>query len=149
VPDSCHDGSVQPCAAGAPAGPKAADAFLRSVVPRILSSPAYKKNGLIVITVDQAPSSGEFADSSSCCGQANYPNLPSAANVLGNGGGSVGALLLSPFVKGSTTNPDEFNHFALLRTIEDVFGVGHLGYAGAKGVKAFTPAMFAAAAPRG
>ena len=44
--------------------------------PRDPGSKAYKQGGLLVITVDEAPSSGEFADSSSCCGQPRFPNLP-------------------------------------------------------------------------
>ena len=87
--------------AGAAAGWCAADGFLQKVVPEILASKAYKENGLLVITVDEAPSSGEYADSSSCCGQPNFPNVPAPAGALGKpGGGQVGALLLSPFVKG-------------------------------------------------
>jgi hypothetical protein len=148
VPDRCHDGSATPCSPGAPAGMTAADGFLRSVVPQILGSKAYKDGGLLVITVDEAPSSGEFADSSSCCGQPHFPNLPSSAPGLsGRGGGAVGALLLSPFVKGATTSQEPYNHFSLLRTIEDLFGLAHLGYAGASGVTPFEPALFSAYAP--
>jgi hypothetical protein len=54
----------------------------------------------------------------------------------------VGALLLSPFVEGKTVSQEEFNHFSLLRTIEDLFGLEHLGYAGGSAVKSFEPAMF-------
>jgi phosphatidylinositol-3-phosphatase len=145
VPDRCHDGASA-CAPGAPSGLAAADGFLRQVVPEILSSKAYKKDGLLVITVDQAPSTGEFADSSSCCGQPQYPNLPPPAGALAglppNGGGQVGALLLSPFVKGATTDQEPHNHFSLLRTIEDLFGVGHLGYAGLSHVTSLEPSLF-------
>jgi hypothetical protein len=148
VPDRCHDGSATPCAAGAPAGMTAADSFLKSVVPQIVGSKAYKQGGLLVITVDEAPSSGEFADSSSCCGQPRFPNLPaSAPGLSARGGGAVGALLLSPFVKGATTSREPYNHFSLLRTIEDLFGLRHLGYAGASGVTPFEPALFSAYAP--
>ncbi|HWX95643.1 MAG TPA: alkaline phosphatase family protein [Solirubrobacteraceae bacterium] len=143
VPDRCHDGSLDPCSPGAPAGMPAADGFLRSVVPEIIRSKAYKDGGLLVITVDEAPSGGEFADSSSCCGQPLFPNLPTPATGLSRrGGGAVGALLLSPFVKGATTSQEPYNHFSLLRTIEDLFGLGHLGYAGAAGVGSFEPSLF-------
>jgi hypothetical protein len=145
VPDRCHDGSPTPCAPGAPAGAPAADDFLRKVVPEILASKGYKDGGLLVITTDEAPSSGEFADSSSCCGQPHYPNLPTATTGLtGRGGGAVGALLLSPFIKGGATSQEPYNHFSLLRTIEDLFGLKHLGYAGATGVTALEPALFTA-----
>jgi phosphatidylinositol-3-phosphatase len=143
VPDRCHDGSPTPCAPGAPAGVAAADAFLKTVVPSILGSSAYRHGGLLVITVDQAPASGELADSSSCCGQLRFPNLPpSTTGVSRHGGGAVGALLLSPFVKGGTTSQEPYNHFSLLRTIEDIFGLAHLGYAGAPGVTSFEPSLF-------
>jgi hypothetical protein len=52
-------------------------------------------------------------------------------------------LLLSPFVKGGTVDQDPYNHFSLLRTVEDLFGLAHLGYAGAKGVSAFGASVFA------
>ncbi len=147
VPDRCSDGSPTPCTPGAPAGMGPADSFLSKVVPEIMRSAAYRKNGLIVITVDQAPSSGEYADSSSCCGQpSSYPNLAGVVTpYFGHGGGTVGALLLSPYVKGGTTvSQSEFNHYSLLRTIEDLFSLGHLGYAGLPEVKSLEPALFTA-----
>jgi phosphatidylinositol-3-phosphatase len=145
VPDRCDDGNPTPCTAGAPAGLAPADTFLKRVVPEILASKAYKESGLLVITVDEAPSSGEFAESSSCCGQPLFPNAP-ATTLSGapRGGGGVGALLLSPYVKGGTTSQAAFNHFSLLRTIEDLFGLEHLGYAGLSAVKSFEPSMFTA-----
>ncbi len=143
VPDRCHDGNPTPCTAGAPAGLAPADALLEKVVPEILAAKAYKENGLLVITVDEAPSSGEFADSSSCCGQPTFPNVPASSTALTpRGGGSVGALLLSPFIKHAVTDQESYDHFSLLRTIEDLFGLKHLGYAGLAGVKSFEPSVF-------
>jgi hypothetical protein len=128
-----------------------ADGLLKQVVPKILGSKAYKDGGLLAITVDEAPSTGEFADSSSCCGQPRFPNLPATkAPVAGlppDGGGEVGALLLSPFVKPGTTSQEQLNHFSLLRTIEDLFGLKHLGYAGLAGVSSFEPSLFSAYTP--
>jgi hypothetical protein len=98
-----------------------------------------------VITVDEAPSSGELADSSSCCGQPQFPNLPASSSGLRPpGGGQVGALLLSPFIKGGNLEQGTYNHFSLLRTVEDLFGLAHLGYAGASGVSSFSPSLFTA-----
>ena len=76
APDPCNDGSDQPCTAGAPAGLAQADTFLKSVVPQIEASPAYKQDGLIVITFDQAPQSGLNVDTNSCCNQPSFPNSP-------------------------------------------------------------------------
>ncbi len=148
VPSLCDDGSPTPCAPGKPAGLAPAEGFLHQVVPQILASKAYKDGGLLAITVDQAPGTGVEADSSSCCGQPRFPGLPAPAPLPGggqlppSGGGQVGALLLSPFVKAGTVDQDPYNHFALLRTIEDLLGLGHLGYAGASGVNAFNAAVF-------
>jgi hypothetical protein len=147
VPGRCDDGDATPCAAGAPTGMAAANGYLEKVVPEILGSKAYKENGLLVITVDEAPSSGEYADSSSCCGQPAFPNVSAPAGAIGKpGGGQVGALLLSPYIKGGNLEQGTYNHFSLLRTVEDLFGLAHLGYAGATGVGSFSPSLFTAAA---
>jgi hypothetical protein len=143
APGRCDDGNPTPCAPGQAAGMVPADAFLQKVVPEILGSKAYKEGGLLAITVDEAPSSGEFADSSSCCGQPSFPNLPAPVGKLGpSGGGQVGALLLSPFIKGGSLDQEPYNHFSLLRTVEDLFGLSHLGYAGGKGVSSFAASIF-------
>ena len=145
APDRCDDGNPTPCTAGAPSGMAPDNTFLAQVVPEILASEAYKQDGLLVITADEAPSSGAFADSSSCCGQPLFPNDPSSSPAgAPRGGGAVGALLLSPFVKAGTTSQEEFNHFSLLRTIEDFFSLKPLGYAALPAVKSFEPSMFTA-----
>jgi phosphatidylinositol-3-phosphatase len=143
VPDRCDDGNATPCAAGQPAGMGPADGFLKKVIPEILHSKAYKEGGLLAITVDEAPSTGEFADSSSCCGQPRFPNLPAPTGGIGPpGGGQVGALLLSPLIKGGGTDQGTYNHFSLLRTVEDLFDLPHLGYAASKEVSSFSPSLF-------
>jgi hypothetical protein len=50
--------------------------------------------------------------------------------------------VLSRWVKPGTTNATPYNHYALLRTIEDIFGAPHLGYANSTGVKSFGPDVF-------
>ncbi|HUH80061.1 MAG TPA: alkaline phosphatase family protein [Solirubrobacteraceae bacterium] len=145
VPGLCHDAAPTPCAPGAAAGPAGTESFLRRVVPEILASRAYRQNGLLVITTDEAPAGGEFGDSSSCCGQPPFPNL--GAGGIGPtgrplGGGAVGALLLSPFIKGPASSEEAYNHFSLLATIEDLFGVGRLGYAGLSAVTPLAPSIF-------
>lgn len=146
APGPCEDGNPTPCAPGKPDGMIAADGFLKKVVPEILASKAYKHNGLLAITVDQAPATGEYADSSSCCGQPKYPNLPTpagAAALAGEGGGQVGLLLLSPFIKkGGGLSQETYNHFSLLATVEEVFELGKLGYAAGPEVKPFSASLF-------
>jgi hypothetical protein len=108
-----------------------------------MRSPAYREGGLLVITFDQAPTDGQLADSSSCCGQPRFQNLPASASASGlEGGGRVGALLLSPLIKHGVSR-EPYNHFSLLRTIEDIFGLAHLGYAALPKVGSFGGSIFA------
>lgn len=146
APGPCRDGNPTPCAPGKTSGMVAADSFLHELVPQILTSQAYKKDGLLAITIDNAPSTGEYADSSSCCGQPHFPNLPAptgATALSPAGGGQVGLLLLSPFIKkGGGLAQETYDHFSLLATIEQLFGLGKLGYAGLAEVKPFSASLF-------
>ena len=45
--------------------------------------------------------------------------------------------MLSPRVKAGTTDATPYNHYALLCSIEDIFGLSHLGFAGAPGLTCF------------
>ena len=139
TPNLCNDGHDSPCVDGRPGGLKSADAFLKTWVPRILHSPAYKKNGLLVINFDE--SDGPQSDSRACCGEVSGPNSPSPG-ITGPGGGRTGAVLLSPFIKPGTVNDTPYNHYALLKSIEDIYGLKYLGYAGQLGLKAFGPDVY-------
>jgi hypothetical protein len=118
-------------------------------VPQIQASPAYREGGLIVVTFDEAEAGpGGGADSSSCCAQPQFPNTPNNGGPTpGSGGGRVGAVLLSPFVKPGTTNQTPYNHFSFLRSVEDLFQVDHLGYASQTGLKPFGSDVFDAGPP--
>jgi hypothetical protein len=125
TPDLCSDGHDTGCADGRPGGLVSIDAFLKTWVPRIMASPAFKQDGLIIVTFDEA----EFpSDSSSCCNQPMSFNTP-MQGVNGPGGGRVGAVLLSPFLKGGSKDTTAYNHYGFLRTIEDLFGLDPLGHA--------------------
>jgi hypothetical protein len=136
TPNVCDDGHDAPCADGRPGGLTSADLFLHTWVPKILASPAYHDGGLLVITLDEAEASGHDADSTACCDTPPSPNSEKPGNN-GPGGGKVGALLLSPVIEAGTTNATPYNHYALLCSVENLFGLGHLGFAGAPGLKCF------------
>ena len=134
-----------------PENPAAAEEELKTIVSSIQSSFAYKDGGLIAITSAQAPQEGEHADSSSCCITPAYPNLPpqpeaeepAAGPVRPTGGGGrVGALLLSPFVEAGTTSETYFNHFSLLATVEELFGLERIGYAAEPAITGFDESIF-------
>ena len=131
VPDLCHDGHDATCADGGPGGLPAADEFLRTWVPRITASPAYARDGLLVITFDEAED-----DSSACCNEQPGPNTPAPGGQSGGpGGGRTGAVLLAPSIAPGTTTSQDYNHYSLLRSVEDFFGLPHLGYAAAPGLR--------------
>ena len=140
VPDLCNDGHDAPCVTGTPGGLAQADAFLARWVPKIMAAPAYRDGGLIVITFD------EGSDAAACCGEtagfsADHPNVPVPGRT-GPGGGRIGAVLLSPLIKPGTVSTVPDNHYSLLRTIEDIFGLPHLGNAAMPQVRSFGPDVF-------
>lgn len=152
VPSACNSGGELPCEEGKPVGVLAAEEFLQRVVPAIEASPAYKEGGLIAITSTQAPQSGDKADASSCCIAPKYPNLPAPpeepAAATGpvkpaGGGGRVGLLLLSPFVApGSKNETGYYNHYSLLRSIEELFELEPLGYAAEIALTGFDASVY-------
>jgi hypothetical protein len=126
TPNLCHDGHDAPCVDGRPGGLVSADAWLRVWVPKILASPAYQRDGALVITFDESDS--PQSDSSACCGEGPAPNSP-LPGITGPGGGRVGALVLSRFVTPGATSAHPYNHYSLLATMEDLTHVARLGYA--------------------
>jgi hypothetical protein len=59
------------------------------------------------------------------------------------GGGQVGLLLISRYVqKGSIDAVDYYNHYSLLATIEDMFGLKTLGYAADKSLPVLDAGVF-------
>jgi hypothetical protein len=60
----------------------------------------------------------------------------------------AGLLLISSFVKaGSSDLVDYYNHFSLLASIEDLFGLKHLGYASDPSLSRFDGATYNANKP--
>jgi hypothetical protein len=124
--------------------------FLKTVVPEIKESLAYKDGGMLVITSAQAPQEGEHADESGCCINPVFPNLPPPASEVPptgpvretGGGGRVGLLLLSPYVEPGTTSETYFNHFSLLDTIEELLGLERIGYGADPAITGFDESIF-------
>ena len=157
VPNLCDDGHDAPCtgkdATGSSAGGLVSvDHFLSTYVPKIEASPAFQKDGLLLILADES----DGQDATSCCGETFGPNspLPGIYPESGNGqgGGLVGALAIGRCVRAGATDATPYNHYSLLRSLEDLYGVrtggadgkGHLGMAGASGLASFGPDLFAA-----
>jgi hypothetical protein len=127
-PDLCSAGVSGQCAEGAPEGAAAADEWLAEVVPEILESPAYKKDGLLIVTfggVNPPPpvAEGETAP-------------PAPANPL-----KTGAVLVSKFITKGSTDAAPYNPYSLLRSSEELFGLKLLAKAGDTKTKTFAPAL--------
>ncbi len=136
TPNACHDGHDAPCVDGEPGGLTSADQWLQQWVPKILASPAYKAGGMLIITFDEAELAGDDADASACCHTPPSPNAPKPG-LNGPGGGRVGALVISADTKPGSTNATPYNHYSLLCSLEDVWHLQHLGFAGAPGLACF------------
>jgi phosphatidylinositol-3-phosphatase len=102
TPNMCND--THDC------GLAAGDAWLRSVVPTITGSAAFRNAGVLFITWD------EGSTSAGCCSDS--------------WGGHVATLVISPRAITGFRSGIAENHYGLLRTIEDGFHLGHLGAAG-------------------
>jgi phosphatidylinositol-3-phosphatase len=125
-PDLCHDAHDARCADGGPGGLRAANNWFKTWIPKILNSSAFRKDGILVITADE--SEGVAEDSRACCGEGPGPNA-GQPGIDGPGGGRIGALVISPYVGRGTTSSTPYNHYALLGSIEQLFGLPRLGYA--------------------
>jgi hypothetical protein len=157
TPNLCDDGHDGPCVNGQPGGLVSADAFLQKWVPQIVASPAYKQDGLIVINFDEGglsvvrnPNGGFLiiAPGLFCCNEQPGPNLapfpqsstigPYTLTFQSYGGDRTGAILIAPFIKPGTVSYTPFNHFSLLKSLEDVFDIEeYLGDAGQPGLLGF------------
>ena len=147
TPDTCADGHDTPrCQDGAKGGLNQVDKFLASYVPKIMASPAYQAGGLIFITFDE---SGDDTNAAACCGEKDslgftdpaHPNV-NEPGLYGPGGGRVGAVALSPFIKPGTTSTVAYNHYSLLKTVEAIFRLPLLGDAKQPQVRAFGKDVF-------
>lgn len=137
TPNLCNDGHDAPCVDGQPGGLESADAWLRNWVPVITGSPAFKQDGMLIVTFDEA----EPPDATACCGEGPGPNAP-LPGITGPGGGRTGTLVLSPQTKPNTTSATPYNHYSLLASIEDIFGLPYLGYAASPGLARFGKDVF-------
>jgi phospholipase C len=126
TPNVCHDGHDSPCVDGEPGGLTSADRFLQTWVPKITRSPAYQREGLLIVTFDEA----EAGDASACCGEP------------APGGGRIGALLLSSHVRAGAKVATPYNHYAMLCSVEEIFGLARLANAAAPGLRCFSTDVY-------
>ena len=134
VPDLCHDGHDEPCVDGRPGGLKTVNRWMKRWMPKILRSPAFQKDGALVITSDE--SDGPQSDSDACCNEQPGPNSP-MPGINGMGGGRVGALVISQWTQPGSWSTTPYNHYSLLASLEEVFGLPKIGFARQDGLNRF------------
>jgi hypothetical protein len=134
VPNQCNDmhglsGPNVPADCDYRAGDKLiarGDAVAAKLVAEIMKSPFWSKaeNNAIVITFDENDTEHAGDHAAGCCGSdPGDPNNP--------GGGWIPTIVITNHGPRGLTELTPFNHYSLLRTIEDGFGISeHLGRAG-------------------
>jgi phosphatidylinositol-3-phosphatase len=75
-------------------------------------------------------------DSTFCCNEPTGPNTVMPGRS-GPGGERVGALIISRYVRPGSFSDAPYNHYALLRSLQDLFGLSHLRFAAQPGLRAF------------
>lgn len=165
TPSLCDDGHDSPCVDGRPGGLTSANAFLQKWVPIITASPAFQQDGLLIINFDESSYATVTTTSTeedltfsgtTCCSQQPGPNLapfPQTSTIPYNGvninltktsygGDQTGAVMISKFIKPGTVSTVAYNHYSMLKSIEDIFGLTHLGYANQAGLAGFGSDIF-------
>lgn len=99
APDLCNDTHDCPVATG--------DRFLARLVPGLL--PALGPHGFLIVTYD------EGTTSSGCCG--------------GSVGGRIPTVVAGPDIRRHGRMGEPVDEYGMLRTLEDAFGLAHLGQA--------------------
>jgi phospholipase C len=112
TPSMCHSG--HDCS------PTVAGAWLAGFVGAVTTSPAWSQGGALVVTWDEGE--GDSAGVS-----------PATGAATGSGGGRVLTLVIAPGIAPGRRVVSTYDHYSLLRTIEDAFGLPYLGDAGAPG----------------
>jgi hypothetical protein len=96
IPNMLHDMHVTDLTVDIPARLKAGDDWLRGYLPKLLATPEYRAGRtLILITFDE--------------GQVNNSNIP--------------LFVISPYVNPGARETRRFDHYSLLRTMQEVMGL--------------------------
>ena len=155
APDQCNDmhGGVYTAVPGYPETPcpygssnddqndaqlkKNADAFVKGAVTTIMSSRAWTPHSAIFIVSDEGDYTGNAQNGGwdSPAGCCDSPVLPAgdpdiSASWPGGlyGGGLVPAIVIDPSGPRHFTDATAYNHYSLLRTIEDAWHLPELGF---------------------
>ena len=127
VPDQCNDMHGTGGCTDLGRLISSGDQYVGTTVAQIMASPIWREgNNAIVVTWDE----DDFADSgqpgTGCCGSTV-------------GGGHVATIVITNHNHGHLTDNTAYNHYSLLRTFEDAFGLSYLQHAGDATVPSMVP----------
>ncbi len=88
-----------------------ADEWIKNMVDKLLSSPAFGNNSLIIITFDE----GDKKDTGSCCGLGD------------KAGGQVATVLISPNARQSFDDNTPYSHYSILKLILKAWNLPEIG----------------------
>jgi hypothetical protein len=111
------------------------DKAIGDVVDEIMAAPVWSGRGNVAIVITWDEDSSKSEGQQGCCGS----DPASKANF---GGGHIPTIVVTNHGPRHVEDPTHYNHYSLLRTTEDAFGIGeHLGFAAetGKGVRTMTP----------
>jgi hypothetical protein len=139
VPNQCHEmhgitspKAPQSCQKGDDGLVRSGDDNVHAIVDAIFASPIWKTgNTAVVITWDEDGKADRIpgAPQSCCVVDAHNP-----------GGGHIPTIVITNHGPRGLSDPTPYDHYSLLRTIEDAFGLdGHLRHAGDAAVLPMAP----------
>jgi hypothetical protein len=115
-----------------------ADAFLKDAVTTIMHSRAWTPNSVIFVTADETdydadnPQYNDYLSVAGCC---DSPVLPAGDPAVSAtwpggvyGGGLVPMIVISGHGPRGVTDDKAYNHYSMLLTIEQGFGLSKLGF---------------------
>jgi phospholipase C len=127
VPDQCHDMHGTGSCTDANGLISAGDTYVGDTLSAIMAS-KYWTTGrdAIVVTWDEDDFSDQGQPGTGCCG-------------ADPGGGHVATIVITNRGQYPVTDGTAYNHYSLLRSLEDGFGLPYLQHAGDAAVPAMTP----------
>ena len=128
VPDQCHDMHGTGTCSDTTGLIAAGDSYVGSTVQQIMSSRDWREgNNAIVVTWDEDDYSDSGQPGTGCCGSTV-------------GGGKVATIVITNHHhERPVQDATAYNHYSLLKSFEQAFGLPYLAHAGDQAVPAMTP----------
>jgi len=113
------------CDSGHDCSPSSAGAWLGHFVSQVTASSAWQHGGLLVVTWDEGESDASMDPQTGAVGSSG-------------GGGTVLGIVATPGTPPGRVLPGPYDHYSVLKTVEEAFGLPLLGAAAAPAVAPLT-----------